>query len=202
MKVWVGGQIVDGERACLNVRDHGLLYGDGVFEGMRRYNGRIFRMADHLRRLAFSAAYIGLELPYPVERIGEIIKETVAAFGSPDAYVRLLVTRGEGELGVDPFSCGTPQLVCMAGHIRMYGRESMQVGIDMATASVRKPPADVLNPEIKSLNYLNSVMAQTRSEAARRARRAGAQHAGQGCRGLGCQCVRMDRRRSRHPADH
>ncbi len=160
MKVWLDGRIVDGEQARLNVRDHGLLYGDGVFEGIRIYHGRAFRLADHLRRLAFSSAYIGLVLPCSLARIGAIVEETAAAFGEREAYVRLLVTRGVGELGVDPFSCEAPQLVCMVGRIALYDQESVRAGIDMVTASVRKPPPDVLNPEVKSLNYLNSVLAR------------------------------------------
>ena len=160
MKVSLNGRIVDGEHVRLNVRDHGLLYGDGVFEGIRIYNGRVFRLADHLRRLALSAAYIGLEFPYSLERIGAIVEETAAAFGKREAYVRLLVTRGAGGLGVDPFSCEAPQVVCMVGGIAMYDPKDLQAGIDMVTTSMRKPPPDVLNPEIKSLNYLNSVMAK------------------------------------------
>lgn len=160
MKVWMEGRIVDGKDARLNVRDHGLLYGDGVFEGIRIYNGRAFRLADHLQRLGYSAAYIGLELPFSLERIGGIIEETAAAFGKREAYVRLLVTRGVGDFGVDPFACEGPQLVCMVGGIALYDPKSMQAGIDMVTTSVRKPPPDVLNPEVKSLNYLNSVMAK------------------------------------------
>ncbi len=160
MKVWMEGRIVDGEDARLSVRDHGLLYGDGVFEGIRIYNGRAFRLADHLKRLGFSAAYIGLELPFSLERIGGIVEETADAFGKREAYVRLLVTRGVGDFGVDPFSCEGPQLVCMVGDIALYDPKSMQAGIDMVTTSVRKPPPDVLNPEVKSLNYLNSVMAK------------------------------------------
>lgn len=160
MKVWMEGRIVDGKDARLNVCDHGLLYGDGVFEGIRIYNGRAFRLADHLKRLSFSAAYIGLELPFSLEQIGGIIEETAAAFGKREAYVRLLVTRGIGDFGVDPFSCEGPQLVCMVGSIALYDPKSMQVGIDMVTTSLRKPPPDVLNPEVKSLNYLNSVMAK------------------------------------------
>ncbi len=160
MKVWMEGRIVDGEDARLNVRDHGLLYGDGVFEGIRIYNGRAFRLADHLQRLRFSSAYIGLDLPCSLEHIGAIVEETAAAFAERDAYVRLLVTRGVGELGVDPFSCEEPQLVCMVGGIALYDPKSIQAGIDMVTTSVRKPPQDVLNPEVKSLNYLNSVMAK------------------------------------------
>lgn len=160
MKVWMEGRIEDGKDARLNVRDHGLLYGDGVFEGIRIYNGRAFRLADHLKRLGFSAAYIGLELPFSLERIGGIVEETADAFGKREAYVRLLVTRGVGDFGVDPFSCERPQLVCMVGDIALYDPKSMQAGIDMVTTSVRKPPPDVLNPEVKSLNYLNSVMAK------------------------------------------
>ena len=160
MKVWMEDRIVDAGDARLDVRDHGLLYGDGVFEGIRIYNGRAFRLADHLQRLGFSAAYIGLELPFPLARIGAIVEETAAAFAEREAYVRLLVTRGIGDFGVDPLPCKGPQLVCMVGGIELYDPKSMQAGIDMVTTSVRKPPADVLNPEVKSLNYLNSVMAK------------------------------------------
>ncbi|MEM7404197.1 MAG: branched-chain-amino-acid transaminase [Pseudomonadota bacterium] len=160
MKVWMDGSVVDGEAARLSVCDHGLLYGDGVFEGMRVYGGRVFRLADHLRRLAHSAAYIGLDLPYPLERIAEIVEETVAAHGSEEAYIRLVATRGVGELGVDPLPCKAPQLFCIVAAIRLYAADVLAAGINLVTTSVRKPPPDVLNPEVKSLNYLNSVMAK------------------------------------------
>lgn len=160
MKVWMAGSIVAGDRARVSVCDHGVLYGDGVFEGIRVYAGRVFRLSDHLRRLAHSAAYIGLELPYPLERIGEIVEETVAAHGTDEAYIRLVVTRGVGELGVDPLSCHAPALFCIVAGIRLYSPDALAAGINLVTTSVRKPPPDVLNPEVKSLNYLNSVMAK------------------------------------------
>jgi branched-chain amino acid aminotransferase len=160
MKVWIDGTIVDGADAKLSVQDHGLLYGDGVFEGIRVYGGTVFRLHDHMRRLSFSAAYIGLELPFDIDRIAQIVLETVTAHGESEAYVRLVVTRGIGELGVDPTLCSDPQVICMASTISLYSAATMEHGVNMVTVSTRKPPPDVLNPEVKSLNYLNSVMAK------------------------------------------
>ena len=126
MKVWLGGQIVDSGQARISVADHGLLYGDGVFEGIRVYGGTVFRLHDHLRRLQFSAAYIGLELPYSLERIADIVVETVRAFAEPEAYIRLVVTRGEGALGVDPNGCGPAQLICMVGRIALFDEQALR----------------------------------------------------------------------------
>ena len=160
MKVWMDGEIVDGDDARIPVTDHGLLYGDGVFEGIRVYAGRVFRLDDHLRRLALSAAYIGIELPHSHAKLRQIVTATAEAHGADEAYVRLIVTRGDGELGVDPIGCDTPRCICMVAGISLYPEDKRRAGLDMVTVSMRKPPADVLNPEVKSLNYLNSVMAK------------------------------------------
>ncbi len=160
MKIWLDGAIVGHEEARLSVLDHGLLYGDGVFEGMRVYGGEWFRPAEHLKRLQFSASYIGLELPHTLPRIEEIVADTIAAYGADEAYIRLLVTRDVGELGVDPTSCADPKLVCIVAGIALYDAGAIARGIRMVTVATRKPPPDVLNLEVKSLNYMNSVMAK------------------------------------------
>jgi len=169
-KVWIDGRVVDGESARISVFDHGLLYGDGIFEGMRVYGGRVFRQADHLRRLAVSAKAIGLRFPEEVD-LSEVVDETVRAFGASDAYIRLLVTRGEGPLSVDPTKCKRSRVICIVGEVSLYPAEKLAAGIDVVTVSVRRPRPDVLEPRVKSLNYLNNAMAILE------ARRAGADEA-------------------------
>jgi branched-chain amino acid aminotransferase len=160
MKVWIDGQVVDGSEARIPVTDHGLLYGDGVFEGIRLAGGRVFRLDSHLARLRHSARAIGLELPGGVAGIRAILLETARAWGRPDGYVRLLVTRGDGAMGVDPTRCLSPRVVCIACEIELYPEEKLHSGISMVTVSVRRPAPDVLDPRVKSLNYLNSVLAK------------------------------------------
>jgi branched-chain amino acid aminotransferase len=160
MKVWIEGRVVEGAEARIPVTDHGLLYGDGVFEGIRIVGRRVFRLGDHLARMRTSAAAIGLELPGGVEAIEKIVLETARAFGQDEAYVRLIVTRGDGELGVDPTSCLGPRVICIVDRIRLFAPERLARGIDLVTSSWRRPPADVLDPRVKSLNYLNSVLAK------------------------------------------
>jgi branched-chain amino acid aminotransferase len=159
-KIWMNGKVVGSEDARISVFDHGFLYGDGVFEGMRVYGRRVFRLDDHLHRFGTAAKAIGLSLPGGLEHIGRVVLETARAFGEVEAYLRLIVTRGEGELGVDPTSCGDPGLICIASHIRLFAPEKLARGLDMITASVRRPSSDTLDPRIKSLNYLNSVLAK------------------------------------------
>jgi len=163
MKVWIEGEIVDGANARIPVTDHGLLYGDGVFEGIRLYSGRVFRLDAHLERLRHSARAIGLDLPGGVAKIREIVLATSRAYGQPDGYVRLLVTRGDGAMGVDPTTCASPRVVCIACEIGLYPEAKLRSGIDMVTASLRRPSPDVLDPRVKSLNYLNNVL--TKREA-------------------------------------
>jgi branched-chain amino acid aminotransferase len=166
MKVWIDGSIVDGKDARLSVTDHGLLYGDGVFEGMRAYNGRLFRLEDHLARLEVSARAIALDIPGGIDCVRKVVLETVAATGSAEAYIRLLVTRGEGPLGVDPTTCASPQLICIVDTVDLFPPERAARGVDIVTASLRRPSADVLDPRVKSLNYLNNVL--SKGEAKRR----------------------------------
>jgi branched-chain amino acid aminotransferase len=160
MKVWIEGRIVDGADARIPVTDHGLLYGDGVFEGIRLYAGRVFRLDSHLERLGHSARAIGLEIPGGTGAVREIVLATARAFGRPDGYVRLLVTRGDGAMGVDPTRCLNPRVICIACEIELYPEEKLRAGVDMVTVSLRRPSADVLDPRVKSLNYLNSVLAK------------------------------------------
>jgi len=162
MKVWIDGKVVEGgsSEARISVTDHGLLYGDGLFEGIRVYGGRVFRLPDHLERIGTAARAIGLTIPGGREALLQIVLETARAHGSREAYVRLLVTRGEGELGVDPTTCREPRIICIADDIHLYPEEKRRVGLDMLTSSYRRPPADVLDPRVKSLNYMNSVLAK------------------------------------------
>ena len=171
MKVWIDGAIVEGSQARIPVTDHGFLYGDGVFEGMRVYSRRIFRFDDHLSRLATGARCLGLTIPGGVEAARRIVIDTARAHARDDAYLRLIVSRGEGSLGVDPTSCTNPRIVCIADQVSLYPEEKLRNGIDLVTSSLRKPAPDVLDPRVKSLNYLNNALAK------REARRQGADEA-------------------------
>ncbi len=145
MKVWIDEGLRDEDAANVPVRDHGLLYGDGVFEGIRVYARRVFRLDAHLRRLALGARTVGIELPGGVERMRHVVLETARAFGRDDAYVRLIVTRGEGALGVDPTACTRPRLICIADRIQIYPPYKLARGLDLVTASLRRPSPDVLD---------------------------------------------------------
>ena len=160
MKVWIEGEVVDGSEARISVLDHGLLYGDGVFEGIRVYGHRVFRLEDHLQRFATSAKALSLELPGGTAAVREIVLETARAFSADEAYVRLIATRGDGPLGIDPTQCPEPRLICIVDRIAVYPEDKRSAGIDLLTSSWRRPPADVLDPRVKSLNYLNNVMAK------------------------------------------
>jgi branched-chain amino acid aminotransferase len=166
MKVWIDGRVVAASEARIPVTDHGFLYGDGVFEGMRMYARRIFRPDDHFARLATSAKAIGLAIPGGVANVRRIVEETCRAWGEDDAYIRLVISRGEGALGVDPTSCPEPRIVCIVDRVRLFPEEKLRAGLDMITSSWRRPPPDVLDPRVKSLNYLNNAMAKL--EAKRR----------------------------------
>jgi branched-chain amino acid aminotransferase len=166
MKVWIDGGIVNGEDARVPVTDHGFLYGDGVFEGIRVYARRVFRLEQHLARLEVSARAVGLEIPGGLDAAREIILATARAFGADESYVRFIVSRGEGALGVDPTTCPRPRVVCIVDRIRLYPAGTQERGIALVTSSWRRPPPDVLDPRVKSLNYLNNALAKL--EAKRR----------------------------------
>lgn len=166
MKVWIDDEIVEGSEARIPVTDHGLLYGDGIFEGIRVYRNRVFRLDAHMQRLATAARGIALELPGGIAAVRAAVLATVRAFGEEEAYVRLIVTRGEGSLGVDPTTCSQPRLICIVDHVRIYPPEMRARGLDLVTSSLRRPSPDVLDPRIKSLNYLNNAMAKLEAKQA------------------------------------
>ena len=158
--VWLDGEFVPLKDARIPVSDHGLLYGDGIFEGMRVYHGGVFRLDRHLERFRTAALQLALTLPGGLEAVREIVLATVSAFGRREAYVRLIATRGEGALGLDPTSCNEPRILCIVGNVSIYPEQKLADGIDLVTVSMRRPPADVLDPRVKSLNYLNNVLAK------------------------------------------
>ncbi len=160
MKVWIEGKVVDGSEARIPVTDHGLLYGDGVFEGIRIYGRSVFRLEDHIQRFASAAKALWLELPGGTKAARKIVLETARAYGADEAYVRLIATRGDGPLGIDPTQCSKPRLICIVDRIDVHPEHKRSAGIDLLTSSWRRPPADVLDPRVKSLNYLNNVMAK------------------------------------------
>ena len=172
MKIYVNGAYHDKADAKISVFDHGVLYGDGVFEGVRAYSGRIFRLDEHLRRLEQSANAIFLKLPLPSRKIGKALIETVRVNGLKDAYIRLVVTRGIGDLGLDMRKCKDGAgLFIIADQIELYPEAYYEKGLKVITSSIRQRSPDQLSPAIKSLNYLANILA--RAEAAR----AGAQEA-------------------------
>jgi branched-chain amino acid aminotransferase len=158
--IWIDGKLYSKSDAKLSVYDHGLLYGDGVFEGIRRYNGRIFEKDAHIARLFESAQGIRLPMPCTAEQIGAGLEETVAANKLTDCYIRLVVTRGTGHLGVSPKNCTQPVTIIIADTIQMYPEETYRTGMAIITASVTRNHPNSLSPRIKSLNYLNNVLAK------------------------------------------
>lgn len=160
MKVYINGKLYDKEDAKISVFDHGLLYGDGVFEGLRSYGGRVFRLEEHLARLWESARAIWLEIPISREEMTKAVLDTLQANNLEDGYIRLVVTRGSGTLGLDPNRCGNAQVIIIADTITLYPAETYESGLEIVTAStIRNHPA-ALSPRIKSLNYLNNIMAK------------------------------------------
>ena len=168
MKIYIDGKQYDRNDAKISVFDHGLLYGDGVFEGIRIYRGKVFRLGEHIERLYASARAVALDIPMKEEAMAEAVLETVAVNGKEDGYIRLLVTRGEGTLGLDPASCARPSVIIIVADIQLYPPEYYKKGITLVTASTRRIPPECLDPRIKSLNYLNNILARIE------ARRAGA----------------------------
>lgn len=158
MKVWTSEGIVNPQNAKVSVLDHGLLYGDGVFEGIRATRGRVVDLELHLERLHRSARSIWLSVP-PFLDLREIVLSTFAANAKPNAYARLVVTRGPGKLGLDPEGC-TPTTFCIVDSIQLFSKESQASGLKLATVSQRRPEPDVLDPSVKSLNYLNNILAK------------------------------------------
>jgi len=158
--VYLDGKFVPAEDAAVSVYDHGLLYGDGVFEGIRAYNGRVFRLEEHVERLYDSAKAIMLEIPMTQEEMCDAILETLRKNGLTDAYIRPLVTRGVGDLGLDPRKCPKPTVIIISQKWEaMYG-DLYEVGLTAITVTVRRNSSAALPPNIKSLNYLNNILAK------------------------------------------
>jgi len=160
MKVWLDGKLVEKDDAKISVLDHGTLYGDGVFEGIRVYGGRIFLCEAHVDRLYRSAKLVRLAIPYTKQELTEAMQETVAANGCVDGYIRLVVTRGEGTLGLSPFKCPQPSVYIIADSIELYPQEMYDQGMAVIIAKTVRTSASMIDPSIKSLNYLNNILAK------------------------------------------
>jgi branched-chain amino acid aminotransferase len=160
LKIYISGKYYDKESAKVSVYDHGFLYGDGVFEGMRSYGGKVFRLKAHLDRLWASAKAIWLKIPISQEEMAKAVNDTLATNGIKDGYIRLVVTRGAGALGLDPNKCSDPQVIVIADHIELYPKEMYEKGLEIVTASTIRNHSAALSPRIKSLNYLNNIMAK------------------------------------------
>lgn len=160
MKVYIDGKFYDEQSAKISVFDHGLLYGDGVFEGIRIYNGRVFKLKEHIDRLFYSAKAILLTLPLPHAEFMRATVETVRENGLRDGYIRLVVTRGVGTLGLNPNRCKSPSVIIIAGKIQVYPEEMYAKGMEIVTVATTRNLHSAVNPAIKSLNYLNNILAK------------------------------------------
>lgn len=158
--IWINGTFHDRASAKISVYDHGLLYGDGVFEGMRTYGGRVFRMRAHLERLFDSAKAIALTVPVTIEQLGQVTDELVARAGFDEAYLRHIVTRGVGDLGIDARKCHDPSVIIICDELKMFPREKLEAGLRVVTAGTPTPHREAVSPRVKSLNYLAHVMAK------------------------------------------
>ena len=166
MKIYLNGKLVPKEEAAVSVFDHGLLYGDGVFEGIRFYAGRVFRLDDHIDRLYRSARAIALNIPIDHDEMSRAVLDTIRANSMTDGYVRLVVTRGEGSLGLSPKSCPKPTIFIIAAGITLYPDEMYKNGLKLVTCATRRIAHGALSPMVKSLNYLNNIMAKIEAEQA------------------------------------
>lgn len=159
--VWINGELVPPDKATVSVFDHGLLYGDGVFEGIRMYGGRVLKCKTHLDRLYASAKAVRLAVPYSREQLTRAIRDTCEANGRTDAYIRLCVTRGVGTLGLNPFNCAQPTVFIIAASIQLYPPELYEQGMSVIIARTIRTDPRALSPAIKSMNYLNNILAKT-----------------------------------------
>ncbi|OHB54144.1 MAG: branched-chain-amino-acid transaminase [Planctomycetes bacterium GWF2_50_10] len=158
--IWLDGKLVDESQAMVSVFDHGLLYGDGVFEGIRVYGGKIFEFQAHLKRLYESASVIRLVIPMTMEELAAATQETVKANNIADGYIRLIITRGKGNLGLNPFTCSRAGVIIIASTIQLYPPELYERGMKVISAvTVRNHPL-AIPPQVKSLNYLNNIIAK------------------------------------------
>ncbi len=161
MVVYLNGTYVEQEKACISVWDHGLLYGDGVFEGIRAYNGKIFKLREHLVRMYKSAHSLQIKMEMPIEEMEKVILQTCSQNGLKDYYIRVIISRGTGDLGIDPRKCkSSPTVIVIADKITLYPEHMYETGLTIITASTQKLPAAVFSAQIKSLNYLPNIKAK------------------------------------------
>ncbi|MCK9314544.1 MAG: branched-chain-amino-acid transaminase [Verrucomicrobia bacterium] len=160
MKIYINGSFFSEADAKISVFDHGLLYGDGIFEGIRMYNGRVFKLVEHVERLYYSAKAIALNIPMTQEEMIRAVVETCKANNLGDGYIRLVVTRGEGTLGLAPDRCKKPQVIIIASTIQLYPEELYTKGMSIITVPTTRNHHNAINPAIKSLNYLNNILAK------------------------------------------
>ena len=160
MLIYIDGKFLPPEEAKISVFDHGLLYGDGVFEGIRCYNGFVFKLDEHLERLYDSAKSLMLKIPIPIEVLKDDVLETLRRNQLHEGYIRLVVTRGIGDLGLDPDKCPNPSIIIIADKIALYPQNYYEDGLEIVTVSVRRNYPEAINPRVKSLNYLNNILAK------------------------------------------
>lgn len=165
-QIFINGNILPESRAHISVFDHGFLYGDGVFEGIRSYNGRVFKLKEHIKRLYGSAHSILLSIPLSPEAMEEAVLETIRANNLHDAYIRVVVSRGTGDLGLDPRKCPRPNVVIIADKIVLFPAELYEKGLEVITVPTRRNIPDALDPQIKSLNYLNNILVKIEANRA------------------------------------
>ncbi len=166
MKIYLDGKFVDAAEAKISVFDHGLLYGDGIFEGIRLYQGNVFRLEQHLERLWYSAKAILLDMPISRPELAQAVCESCRQNGLRDGYIRLVVTRGVGDLGLSPWLCPKPSVFIIADKIALYPPEYYATGLSIVTAATRRMGPAALPPAVKSLNYLNNILAKLEARQA------------------------------------
>lgn len=164
--IYLNGQFVNKKDAVVSVYDHGFLYGDGVFEGIRMYEGNVFRLQDHVNRLYDSAKSIMLSIPYSKQELSDLIVETLKINNLLNAYIRVVVSRGVGNLGLDPSSCSQPQVIVIAEELTLFPKRLYETGIDIVSVATRRNRSDVLSPKVKSLNYLNNILVRIEANLA------------------------------------
>jgi branched-chain amino acid aminotransferase len=157
LTIYLDGEFVPEEKAVVSVFDHGLLYGDGIFEGIRAYHNHVFKLEEHIERFYESARTLTMELPISQAEMSEVVLETCRRNNLKDAYIRLVATRGKGDLGLDPKKCPKPTVFCIAASIQLYPEELYTKGLEVITVPTRRNLGEACNPRVKSLNYLNNI---------------------------------------------
>jgi len=166
LKIYISGKYYSADEAKISVYDHGLLYGDGVFEGIRAYDGRVFKLAEHIKRLYDSARAIALVIPMSPDEMASAIKATLAENRRSDAYIRVVVTRGCGDLGLAPWLCSKPEVIIITDSIALYPKDDYDAGLAVVTVPTMRNSGNALSPRIKSLNYLNNILAKIEARLA------------------------------------